>query len=265
MGIPHLVAELPLASFRSPRSFSKDDKRNKARGRRYETIAVSEENKNHKQHCQHKTFYHLSSRSVSLYTPSLSSDRDCRLSVLKLKALIAKLAELKQPVEQTVKKHYASAIDYQTYRLTNRSPRYDYTVLSYFAKLVKKFKSQLKAHFFDPEYRISIIGFLRTIELPCDTNKTHDGPAMWVLLQFVKENIANALNSRVCTEGRTASLTATVRYNGVRPRRLLRWYPEVVSNLLKKYPTGVAIAEYDATVLRYMQSVSMTPQQFADD
>lgn len=164
-----------------------------------------------------------------------------------------------------MKKHYALAVDYRKYRLANRSPRYDDTVSSYVAKLVKKIKSQMKAHFFDPKDPIFIIGFLATFELTCDTNKIHEGAAMWVLPHFVKETIANALNSRMCAEDRTAPLVATVRHDKIRHQKLLRSYPEVVNYLLKKFATGAEIAEYDATILRYMHPASMTHQQFADD
>lgn len=82
---------------------------------------------------------------------------------------------------------------------------------------------------------------------------------MWVRPHFVKDTVANALNSRMCAEDRTAPLAATVRNNKIRPRKRLRSYPEVAKYLLKKYATDAAIAEYDATILRYMQPASMTP------
>lgn len=65
--------------------------------------------------------------------------------------------------------------------------------------------------------------------------------------------MAKVLNSPVHAEDQTAPMTATVRHNIVRPHKLMRSCPEVVSYLLEKYATDAAIAKYDATVLRYRQ------------
>lgn len=55
------------------------------------------------------------------------------------------------PVIYAVKKNYATAPDYDIYRLTNKSTKQDETVSSYIAKMIKKFKSAMKAYFFDPK------------------------------------------------------------------------------------------------------------------
>lgn len=52
----------------------------------------------------------------------------------------AKKKETKLSVLQTVKKHFALAVNYPTYHLANRSPLFDDTVSSYIAELVKKVK-----------------------------------------------------------------------------------------------------------------------------
>lgn len=60
------------------------------------------------------------------------------------------------------------------------------------------------------------------------------------------------------TEDQTAPQTATKRYNKARPLKLLHSYLENVSYQSKKYATDAAFAEYDATILRCMQSASIT-------
>lgn len=46
-----------------------------------------------------------------------------------------------------MKKNYATALDYLAHRLDNKSTKYDKTVSSYVAKMVKKVKSEIKANF----------------------------------------------------------------------------------------------------------------------
>lgn len=148
-----------------------------------------------------------------------------------------------------MKSRNALAVEYRTYHLANRTSQYDGAVSSCVAKLVKIGKLQMKVHLFEPKNPIPIIGFLATIKIACDTNRIYVGAALWVLSLFIKETIVNALISRMCAEERAAALTATARYNEVRPQKLLPSYPEVVSYLQKKYETDAAIAKYDATVL----------------
>lgn len=69
----------------------------------------------------------------------------------------------------------------------------------------------MEVQLFDSNDPILIIGFLATFELTCDTNKTQEGAAMWIVLCFVEETIADALNSRMCNEDQLVPLTTTVR------------------------------------------------------
>lgn len=49
---------------------------------------------------------------------------------------------------------------------------------NYITKMMKKVKSQMKVRFFDPSDPISLIGFLATFELACDTNYIHKEASM---------------------------------------------------------------------------------------
>lgn len=225
--------ESPVSSRTSQSSFE-GVKRNKASHRRHETTDASKEDKTHEKCRKQKIFKSSSSSSMSLYTVSSSSKRDSLLSTSEPKALKASLAASTLPVVKTVEKFYALAADYRTYRLANRSPRYGDTISNYFASFVKKIKSQVKAHFFDHKDPISIMRFLATFKLPCVTNKIHEDVTIWGLPHFVKESIANASNSRMCAEDRTAPFSATVRHDEIRLRKLLRSYSKMVKYLVKK-------------------------------
>lgn len=106
----------------------------------------------------------------------------------------------------------------------------------------------MKEHFVDPRDPISIVGFLATFKIPCDTNKIHERAAMWVLRHFVKETLANVLNSHMCAEERSVLIAASVQNKEVRPLKLLQSYPEFVNYLWKKFATEHAIAENNATI-----------------
>lgn len=95
----------------------------------------------------------------------------------------------------------------------------------------------MRAYFSDPKGPIFIIGFPATFNLACDTNKIHEEAAICVLTRYVKETLANALNSRRCAEDRSAPLAASKRNIESRPQKLLRSYSKVVNYLLKKFAT----------------------------
>lgn len=82
---------------------------------------------------------------------------------------------------------------------------------------------------------------------------------MWVLPHYVKDTIANELNSCICAKICPALLAAFARSGQHRSCELLRLYQGVVNNSLKKYATDQAIAKCDAAVLRYLKPANMIP------
>lgn len=79
------------------------------------------------------------------------------------------------PVLQTVKKHYATAVDYYTYLFCNRFFVTKKTVSSYIAKMVMKFKSRVNAYSINPKSPISTIEFPAASKLVFVTNRIHKG------------------------------------------------------------------------------------------
>lgn len=130
---------------------------------------------------------------------------------------------------QTVKKKYSKELDYRTFWLANKTPKYNETISCHIEKLVKNVKSRTKAHYFGLKKPIFIIGFLPTFKHACGTNRFHKEAAMWVILQNIHETLDNALNGRMCAEERTILILALVRNNDTRSRENLLAYPEVVN------------------------------------
>lgn len=131
--------------------------------------------------------------------------------------------------------------------------------------MVKKVESQMKAHLFDSEDPITMIGFLTTSKFACDTNHIQEGAAMWALPHYVNETLANSLDSRMCATDKSYPIATSLRNVDNQSHKLLRLYPDVVNYLLKKFATDPAIAGFDAAILLYMQAGNMTPEQYADD
>lgn len=108
-----------------------------------------------------------------------------------------KLIEPELPVLQAVKKNYATALNYRTCWFANKLTKYGATVFRYFAKIVKKVSSKMKAHLFNPKDLIFLIKFLATFKLACGTNHVHEKVAIFVMPHYIKKTVGNACNSRV--------------------------------------------------------------------
>lgn len=122
----------------------------------------------------------------------------------------------------------------------------------------------MKERFFEPKNAFSIIKFLALFKLACDSNNNLVGSSMWILPNYVKKTLSNALNSRMRTGNRISPFEASVRNEDIWFRKLFCSYPQVVICTLKKYATDQMIAENASAVLRYVQLSRMTPQQYVD-
>lgn len=109
-----------------------------------------------------------------------------------------------------MKIHDNCAAEYGTYLLDKRSTRHDDTVSSYTTDMVKKIKWQIKAHFFDLNDLISIIGFLATFKLVGVKDCIHKEAAMHVLSSNVINKLSSTLNSRMSVATNIAPITASV-------------------------------------------------------
>lgn len=154
----------------SSKSSDEDKYRKHERQNRTKTVEALKEIKKHRKDRKgkHKRFS-SSSKSSMRVSSSPNSSKDSLLSILTWLELEQKVRDgmvtkQKLLVLQTVK-NPTRAVDYRTYRLANRSAKYDDTVSSRISKLVKKVKSQMEAQFFNPKENISIIGFLATFKL----------------------------------------------------------------------------------------------------
>lgn len=147
--------------------------------------------------------------------------------------------------------NYASTINHHNYRLASKSTKYDKTVSSYIAKIIKKVNSQMKAQFCDWKDLISFIGTLATFKLACNTHRIHDRAAMRVILHYGNKRLVNALNSCVSATGKSSHISLSFHSVDNGFCKFLRSYREVVDYLLKKFSTDQAIAEVDAAILWY--------------
>lgn len=77
-------------------------------------------------------------------------------------------------VLQISNRQHSRAFDYRTHLLANYPTRCDETVSSNIIEMVRKVMFQIKAHFFNPNESVSIIGLLITLKLACNTNRIHE-------------------------------------------------------------------------------------------
>lgn len=131
--------------------------------------------------------------------------------------------------------------------------------------MVKKGKSQMKAHVFSTSDPVSIICFFAPFEHACDTTHFQEWAAMWVLPFFVKGALAPTLNNFMSAATNITSANSFVRSTeSLRQKKLLGFYHGVVNSLLKKFADDRATAKMDFAILCYVEPVSMTLLQYGD-
>lgn len=90
-----------------------------------------------------------------------------------------------------------NALDHHTYHLADKSSKYSDFIAENVANWAKRLQVQMKTIIFNSFDLISIIIFLATFKLACDTNGIREGAAVWYLHFFVKKPAAGALDSRI--------------------------------------------------------------------
>lgn len=125
-------------------------------------------------------------------------------------------------------------MNYCTYGLSNRSLRYNDTVLSYIAKQMNKTELQIRAHFFDIKCLQFVIEYLVEFQLACKCNKIREDAASWVLFLNVKDSLANTLNRCLYVGNWIPPLAIFLTSEQHPCRRLLCSYSREVSRHLKK-------------------------------
>lgn len=174
--------------------------------------------------------------SVSPLTSPFSSDIKLLPTRLSREKKIQKHKPIESefPVLQTVIKSNATGLDYRIYRLFIDPTKYKKTVSSSIAKIVENVNLQM-TEFFNTKNSIFVIEIRTEFKPACDFSCIHDEGAMCILLYYVKEKIAFALNSRVSISDEFSVIVASVRNVDSKASQLLRSFSEVVKCLLKKF------------------------------
>lgn len=109
---------------------------------------------------------------------SLTSQKNARSQ--ELSYMLDTVTGQEMLVLQIIKKLLPS--DSQPYlQFAINSIRYDETFSSYISNIVNKIKVQMEGCLFDPSDSLYIISFPGTLKLAWNTNRIHEGAAMWVL------------------------------------------------------------------------------------
>lgn len=86
-----------------------------------------------------------------------------------------------------------------------------------------------------------------------------------MLLLYVHETLAIALDSHMYAEDRPAPIIASVHNIDTESSKRLGSHTEVVNYFLKKYVSDQARATYDTAVLRNIPAGNMSFQQYTKD
>lgn len=139
---------------------------------------------------------------------------------------------------------FTKAAHHRTYRLENKSQRYDSKILSKVAKLVNKRRSQLNETDFDEMDPISILAILKEFTDPCDSIGIHEGVATLLFPCFKKMPVSSSLEAQLSPKKR--------HVKGLHDE-LLSSYVEVVNFPLATYVTDDIIARAIKELESYRQ------------
>lgn len=84
---------------------------------------------------------------------------------------------------------YLYVFDYETYRLSDRLPRYDSSADYYFSMVVEKLTSQANTHTFDPTDQVIIMSFLKKFKLQCNVDCVYEGASLSAVPSFVADSV----------------------------------------------------------------------------
>ena len=150
---------------------------------------------------------------------------------------------------------FNKAVDYRTYRLENRSARYDANTARRINRFRKKLDVEMKTHTFGGQDPIAVLGFLAQYKMACDRNGVSEGAAVWCFQFYLTGQAHALLQSRL--HGNTMAVDAE-------QRELLETYAEVVNFLLRTYATDEVISEAVGDVTSFRQSSNMTEEAYSN-
>lgn len=102
---------------------------------------------------------------------------------------------------------------------------------------------------------ISILSFLSSFELECDTNGVYEGASFWLLYFFMRLPAAAALNARIALR-----LKSPERQT----EGTIRLHFKAINNLLKSYAKDDMITETDADMKQFTQLSKTLPTVCAE-
>lgn len=94
---------------------------------------------------------------------------------------------------------FEKAVYYRSYRLKNKSQRYNPKIVPKVTKLVKKLRSQLKETNFDKMDPISKLTFLKEFRDACHSIEIREGVSTWLVV-FYEEAVVIVIESSTIVE-----------------------------------------------------------------
>lgn len=118
--------------------------------------------------------------------------------------------------------------------------------------------AQIEPYYFDLFDPISIIGFVCSFKIVCDTKEIHDRAEMWLFHFFTKESASSAL--RMCL---TSKHKARTKVTFSKRTTLPTTYLQVMSYWQRTYATNEKNADTENELTTFIKPPNETPSQYA--
>lgn len=150
---------------------------------------------------------------------------------------------------------FLKAADYSTYRLKNKSQRYNSKIASNITKLIKMLRWQLKETDFEEKISISILFVLKEFRDVCDSIGIHEKVATWLVFYFMKRQALPSLEALLSPR--------KVRLARPPDERLSRHF-KVANYWLTTYETDDIIVQAIEESEFYMHAEKVSPAIYTD-
>lgn len=147
-------------------------------------------------------------------------------------------------VLRSVKTNFAAAMNFSNYQLRPQLQRHDGKISAKISNWARRMDAQMRSATFHPSDLISILSFLHYFKMACDSSRSNEEAAMWLLSYFMKDPAKAALSYQ---------LYAAQDDDSQLEGKLTTHY-KAIDYLLETYAADDVIAEFEAEITGFGQT-----------
>ena len=153
---------------------------------------------------------------------------------------------------------FQDAVNYQTYRLKNRSLYYSGRLAGKIHKYQKRTDVRMGKKTFNGSDPVAIINFLINFRAACDAADAHEGVALWLFQFYLSGSAKSTVEKKIRERAPTEEQRRLDRRN-----KIVTTYIGAVQLLLETYATEDVLAEAHLDVTNFKQSDQMDEVKYA--